>query len=96
MYLLVYTYIYERGVPREALNLNSTSYPDHGRYADSFLQGKVPTAEPGIEPGTSWLEDRSSDHQAIRLVAINRGYNNQEKNVIEFLYHRSMTRDKLY
>ena len=26
--------------------------------------------EPGIEPGTSWLVVRSSDHQATRLVAI--------------------------
>ena len=24
--------------------------------------------EPGIEPGTSWLVVRSSDHQATRLV----------------------------
>ena len=26
--------------------------------------------EPGIEPGTSWLVVRSSDHQATRLVTI--------------------------
>ena len=24
--------------------------------------GKIPTVEPGIEPGTSWLVDRDSDH----------------------------------
>jgi hypothetical protein len=46
-------YIYERGVPRGVLNLNSTSYSDHGRYGDLPLQGKIATAEPGIEPGTS-------------------------------------------
>jgi hypothetical protein len=45
----------ERGVPGGALNLNSTSYPDHGRYGDHSLQGKIPTAEAGIEPGTSCL-----------------------------------------
>jgi hypothetical protein len=43
----------ERGVPGGAINLNSSSYPDHGRYGDPLLQGKIPTAEPGIEPGTS-------------------------------------------
>jgi hypothetical protein len=47
--------MYERGVPGEALNLNSTSYCDHGRYGDLLLQRQIPTAEPGIEPGTSWL-----------------------------------------
>jgi hypothetical protein len=60
----------ERGVPGGALNLNFTSYPDHGRYGDLPLQGKIPTAEPGIEPGTSWLVVRSSDHQATRLFII--------------------------
>jgi hypothetical protein len=60
--------MYERGVPGGALNLNSTSNPDHGRYGDLPLQEEIPTAEPGIEPGTSWLVERSSDHQATRLV----------------------------
>jgi hypothetical protein len=60
--------MYERGVPGRALNLNCTGYPDHGRYGDLPLQGKIPTAEPGIEPVTSWLVVRSSDHQATRLV----------------------------
>jgi hypothetical protein len=59
---------YERGVPGGALNLNSTGYPDHGRYGDLPLQGKIPTAEPGIEPQPSLLVVRSSDHQATRLV----------------------------
>jgi hypothetical protein len=59
--------------------LNSTSYPDHGWYGDLPLQGKIPTAEPGIEPGTSWLVVIRSDHQATRLVCC--------KNVISiFLY----------
>ena len=32
------------------------------------FQGKTYMVEPGIEPGTSWLVVRSSDHQATRLV----------------------------
>jgi hypothetical protein len=54
--------VYESGVPEGALNLNSTGYPDHGRYGDLPLHGKIPTAEPGIESVTSWLVVRSSDH----------------------------------
>jgi hypothetical protein len=34
------------------------------------VQGKLPTAEPGIEPGTSWLVVRGSDHQATRLLCL--------------------------
>jgi hypothetical protein len=59
----------ERGVPGGALKLNSTSYPDRGRYGDLPLQQKIPTAEPGIEPGISWLVVRRSDHQVTRLVS---------------------------
>jgi hypothetical protein len=55
--------MYERGVPGGALNLNSTSYPDRGRYGNLPLQGKVPTTEPEIEAATSWFVVRSSDHQ---------------------------------
>jgi hypothetical protein len=47
--------MYERGVPEGALNLHSTGYPEHGRYGDLSLQRIIPTAEPGIEPGFSWL-----------------------------------------
>jgi hypothetical protein len=54
--------IYEYEVPGGALNLNSTNCPDHGRQGDLPLQGKIPMAEPGIEPGTSWLVVRNSDH----------------------------------
>ena len=32
------------------------------------FQGKTHMVEPGIEPGTSWLVVRSSNHQATRLV----------------------------
>jgi hypothetical protein len=51
--------MYERGVPGGTLNLNSTGYPDHGRYVDLPLQVKIARAEPGIEPETSWLVVRS-------------------------------------
>jgi hypothetical protein len=33
----VSVYIYERAVQGGALNLNSTGYPDHGRYGDLVL-----------------------------------------------------------
>jgi hypothetical protein len=45
--------IYEYELPGGALNLKSTNYPDLGRQGDLPLQGKIPMAEPGIEPGTS-------------------------------------------
>jgi hypothetical protein len=45
--------MYERGVQGGALNLNSKGYPDNGRYGNLPLQGKIPTAEPGIETVTS-------------------------------------------
>jgi hypothetical protein len=45
--------IYEYEVPGGALNLKYTNYADHGRQGDLPLQGKIPIAEPGIEPGTS-------------------------------------------
>jgi hypothetical protein len=60
--------MYERGVPGEALNLDSTGYPNHGLCEDLPQQGKISTAEPGIEPGTSCLVVRSADHQAARPV----------------------------
>jgi hypothetical protein len=62
----------ERGVPGGALNVSSTSYPDHGRCGNLPLQGKILTAEPGIEPETLWLVVRSSDHQATRLIVLYR------------------------
>jgi hypothetical protein len=47
--------ICEYEVPGGALNLSSTElpYPDHGHHGNLPLQGKIPMAEPGIEPGTS-------------------------------------------
>jgi hypothetical protein len=51
----------ERVVPGGALNLNSISHQDHGRYGDPPMQGKIPTVEPGIKPRTSWLVVRISD-----------------------------------
>ena len=38
------------------------------------FQGKTHMVEPGIEPGTSWLVVRSSDHQATRLVLYSNVY----------------------
>jgi hypothetical protein len=60
----IYIYIYGREVPGGALIQNSKGYPDHGRYGDLSMQGKIPTAEPAIEPSTSLIVVRSSDHQA--------------------------------
>jgi hypothetical protein len=62
--------MYERGVTGGTLNLNSTSYRYHGRYGDLPLQGKIPTEEPVIETGASWLVVRSSDYQVTRLVTL--------------------------
>jgi hypothetical protein len=49
-WMVIYIYIYKHGVPGRALNLNSTSYPDHGSYEDIPQQGKIPMAVLGIEP----------------------------------------------
>jgi hypothetical protein len=62
--------LFELGTPGGALNLNSTRYPDDGRYGYLTLQGKIPTEESGIKPGTSWLVVWSSDHQTTRLIAL--------------------------
>jgi hypothetical protein len=50
------------------LKSKSTNYPDHGHHGDPPPSRKIPMVEPGIEPGTSWLVVRSSDHQTTRLV----------------------------
>jgi hypothetical protein len=68
IYIYICIYIYEREVPARALNLNSARYPVHGPYGDIPLQGKIPTVDPGIEPGTLCLLVGSSDHQATRLI----------------------------
>ena len=49
----------DRGGP---LNLNSTNLSRPWLRQESSPSGKIPTAEPGIEPGTSWLVVRDSDH----------------------------------
>jgi hypothetical protein len=52
------------------LKSKSTNYPDHGHHGDPPPTRKIPMVEPGIEPGTSWLVVRSSDHQTTRLVSV--------------------------
>jgi hypothetical protein len=47
----------------------STNYPDHGHHGDPLPTRKIPMVEPGIEPGTSCLVVRNSDHQTTRLVS---------------------------
>ena len=49
-------------VPGGALNLNSTNLPRPWSPQESSPSRKIPTVEPGIEPGTSWLVVRDSDH----------------------------------
>jgi hypothetical protein len=49
------------------LKTKSTNYPVHGHHGDPPPTRKIPMVEPGIEPGTSWLVVRSSDHQTTRL-----------------------------
>jgi hypothetical protein len=66
-----YDDICERGVPEGALNLSSASYPGHAYCGSLPLQGKIPTAEQGIEPGSSWLVVRSSDHQTTTMDVSN-------------------------
>ena len=51
-----------------ALNLIYTNYPDQGHHGRLPFQGKTDMVQPGIEPGTSWLVVRNSDHQATWLV----------------------------
>ena len=48
--------------PRGALNLKSTNIPRPWSRRESSSSRKIPTVEPGIEPGTSWLVVRDSDH----------------------------------
>ena len=58
----VWVVIEEDVVPGGALNLNSTNLPRPWSPRESFLSRKIPSVEPGIEPGTSWLVVRDSDH----------------------------------
>ena len=43
---------------------NSTNQPRPWSLWESSPSGKIPTVEPGIEPGTSWLVGRPLDHEA--------------------------------
>ena len=52
------------------------------------FQGKTHMVEPGIEPGTSWLVVRNSDHQATRLVVSKVSYLISTKEI-----HRSYDMD---
>jgi len=45
--------IEEDVVPGGPLNLNSTNLPRPWSPRESSPSGKIPTVEPGIEPGTS-------------------------------------------
>ena len=58
----VWVVIEEEVVPGGVLNLNSTNLPRPWSPRESFPSRKIPTVEPGIEPGTSWLVVRDSDH----------------------------------
>ena len=44
------------------LNLNSINLPRPWSLWESSPSRKIPTVEPGIEPGNSWLVVRDSDH----------------------------------
>ena len=58
----VWVVIEEDVVPGGALNLNSTNVPRPLSPRESSPSRKIPTVETGIEPGTSWLVVRNSDH----------------------------------
>ena len=58
----VWVVIEEDVVPGGALNLKSTNLPRPWSQRESSPSRKIPTVEPGIEPGTSWLVVRDSDH----------------------------------
>ena len=58
----VWVVIEEDVVPGGALNLNSTNLPRPWSPREYSPSRKIPTVEPGIEPVTSWLVVRDSDH----------------------------------
>jgi len=60
--------IEEDVVPGGPLNLNFTNLPRPWSRRESSSSGKIPTVETGIEPGTSSLVARDSDHQTTKLV----------------------------
>jgi hypothetical protein len=60
--------IYEHEVPGGALKLSSAKLLRPWSPCDLPLQGKIPMAEPGIEPRTYRPVVRNSNHQTTRLV----------------------------
>ena len=58
----------EDEIPGGALSLNLLTTQTMVTTGNLPLQGKIPTVEPGIEPGTSRLVVRDPDHQTTRLV----------------------------
>ena len=58
----VWVVIEEDVVPGGALNLKSANLPRPWSPRESSPSRKIPTVEPGIEPGTSRLVVRDSDH----------------------------------
>jgi hypothetical protein len=46
------------------LKSKSTNYPDHGHHGDPPPTRIIPMLERGIDPETTWLVVRSSDHEA--------------------------------
>ena len=58
----VWVVIEEDVVPGGAVNLNYTNLPRPWSPRESSPSRKIPTVEPGIETGTSWLVVRDSDH----------------------------------
>jgi hypothetical protein len=59
--------IYEYGVPGEAVNLNSTNYPDHGHHGDPPLSGKNPYGRAGNQ--TRDLMISSHKHRPLEREA---------------------------
>ena len=49
-------------MPGGPLNLICTNLPRPWSPGELSPSGKIPTVEPGIVPGTSWLVGRDSDH----------------------------------
>ena len=73
-------------VPGGALNLNSTNLPRPRSPWESSPSRKNPTVEPGIEPGTSWLVVRDSDHQTTRLVQYIEYFDTQNTHTHTYIY----------
>ena len=55
-------------MPGVALNLNSTDLHRAWSPRESTPRREIPTVEPRIEPGTSSLVGKVSDHWTTRLV----------------------------